>query len=147
MAVAGPVFVPYEMKTNIVKIYSYERKNLVGTISNPFFDGARSFENLSQLILALEEMQDTLNFPQKGMESRRFGPSGPVELLSEIDITETNKPLASFKIRILFRQNASWQGSVFWLEKKQESQFRSVLELILLFDSALSPEDGQEQTI
>ena len=35
-------------------------------------------------------------------------------------------------------QDASWQGSVTWLEQGQEESFRSVLELILLLDSALS---------
>jgi len=44
----------------------------------------------------------------------------------------------TFDVKILFRQNASWQGSVVWLEQKQEQSFRSVLELILLFDSALT---------
>ena len=144
MAAITPQFVPYEMKTNIVKIQSYERKNPVGTLENPFFRGERHFGNLTQLVLALEEMQDTLNFPQKGMESRRFKPGSPVGLPLEPGAEEPVKPLATFKIRILFRQNAGWQGSVYWLESKQESQFRSVLELILLLDSALTPEEEPE---
>jgi len=40
--------------------------------------------------------------------------------------------------RILFRQNASWQGSVVWVEGRQEERFRSALELVLLMDSALT---------
>lgn len=40
-------------------------------------------------------------------------------------------------MRILFRQNASWQGSVLWREGGQEERFRSALELVLLMDSAL----------
>ena len=40
-------------------------------------------------------------------------------------------------VRILFRQNASWQGSVLWREGGQEERFRSALELVLLMDSAL----------
>ena len=45
--------------------------------------------------------------------------------------------LCTFAVRILFRQNASWQGSVIWLEEKREESFRSALELVLLMDSAL----------
>ncbi|MBQ3147093.1 MAG: hypothetical protein IJB91_05120 [Oscillospiraceae bacterium] len=45
--------------------------------------------------------------------------------------------LATFAVKILFRQNASWQGSVTWLEGKREQSFRSVLELILLMSTAL----------
>lgn len=45
--------------------------------------------------------------------------------------------LATFYVRILFRQNASWQGTVLWSEGSQEERFRSALELALLLDSAL----------
>ena len=41
------------------------------------------------------------------------------------------------RVRILFRQNASWQGTVLWSEGGQEERFRSALELALLLDSAL----------
>ena len=53
---------------------------------------------------------------------------------------QKNGKVATFFIRVLFRQNASWQGSVFWHEGKQEERFRSVLELLLLINSALSLE-------
>ena len=43
-------------------------------------------------------------------------------------------------MRILFRQNASWQGSVTWLEGGRDESFRSVLELLLLMHSALETE-------
>ena len=45
--------------------------------------------------------------------------------------------LGTFALRVLFRQNASWQGSVTWLEENREESFRSALELIWLIDSAL----------
>lgn len=44
---------------------------------------------------------------------------------------------ATFAVRVLFRQNASWQGSVSWLEGSREESFRSALELAFLMDSAL----------
>jgi len=44
---------------------------------------------------------------------------------------------ATFELKILFRQHTSWQGTVVWREKKTEHSFRSVLELVLLLDSAL----------
>lgn len=43
-----------------------------------------------------------------------------------------------FQIKILFRQNATWQGSLLWLDRQQEAQFRSVLELLELLDSVLT---------
>ena len=46
--------------------------------------------------------------------------------------------IATFQISILFRQNASWQGNVLWVDENMESQFRSALELVSLMDNALS---------
>ena len=56
------------------------------------------------------------------------GPSGEVSHVGE---------LATFAVRVLFRQNTSWQGSITWCEGKREEPFRSVLELILLMSTAL----------
>jgi hypothetical protein len=47
----------------------------------------------------------------------------------------------TFVIRILNRQNATWQGVVTCVEKKEEQPFRSLLELIKLIDSTCDEED------
>ena len=48
---------------------------------------------------------------------------------------------AVFLLEIQHRQNATWQGSITWVERQNERQnkqyFRSALELIKLIDSAL----------
>jgi hypothetical protein len=44
----------------------------------------------------------------------------------------------TFIIRILNQQNATWQGTITRMEKKEEQYFRSLLELIKLIDSALT---------
>ena len=51
---------------------------------------------------------------------------------------------ATFELQILFRQHTSWQGVLFWKEQHREQSFRSVLELILLMDSALREQEGLE---
>ena len=43
---------------------------------------------------------------------------------------------ATFVVQIQFRENATWQGTVQWAEKKQSLNFRSALELIRIMDSA-----------
>lgn len=40
-------------------------------------------------------------------------------------------------MKILDQQNASWQGTVTWVEERQEQRFRSALELIKLIDGAI----------
>ncbi|RQD78662.1 MAG: hypothetical protein D5R97_00130 [Candidatus Syntrophonatronum acetioxidans] len=43
----------------------------------------------------------------------------------------------TFLVRIQYRHNASWQGTLSWLEGKKTIRFRSLLELILLMQEAL----------
>ena len=42
---------------------------------------------------------------------------------------------ATLIVRILYRQNTTWQGEVTWTERDMTKQFRSALELIRLIDS------------
>ncbi len=44
---------------------------------------------------------------------------------------------STFLIRIQFRQNACWQGTVQWLDQKKSLPFRSLLEMVLLVQEAL----------
>ena len=50
----------------------------------------------------------------------------------------------SFIVNIAHRQNATWQGTVTWVDKNQTQCFRSALELMFLIDSAVSAEDADE---
>ena len=49
---------------------------------------------------------------------------------------------ATFELQVLFRQHSSWQGILVWKERKAEQSFRSVLELVILLDSALRDMEG-----
>lgn len=51
---------------------------------------------------------------------------------------------ATFIVKVLYRENKSWQGRVTWTEENKTQSFRSVLELINLIDSTNSP-DRTEQ--
>jgi len=54
--------------------------------------------------------------------------------------------LATFVIRILFRENATWQGVIYWREARSRLSFRSFLELACLMDAAVQDSAGWEQT-
>lgn len=48
----------------------------------------------------------------------------------------------TFLLNIYDRQNATWQGTISWVDKNEKQQFRSVLELIKLIESALDEAEG-----
>ena len=45
-----------------------------------------------------------------------------------------------FVVKILNKQNASWQGTVTWTETGKTKPFRSALELMKLIESACAEE-------
>ena len=49
---------------------------------------------------------------------------------------------AKFVIHVQFRQNATWQGTIEWLEENKTQRFRSTLEMLKLMEEALS--NGKE---
>lgn len=99
-------------------------------------EGGRTFHSAVQFLLEMERMLDAAESPKAYAARRLFAdPTVQVAESSE-ELCQTGK-LATFAVRIIFRQNAGWQGSVTWLEGGQEQSFRSVLELLLLLDSAL----------
>ena len=50
---------------------------------------------------------------------------------------KNGKNVGTFILKILNRQNSTWQGSVTWVEEGKTQNFRSALELLKLIDGAL----------
>ncbi len=48
---------------------------------------------------------------------------------------------STFNIRVIYRDNTSWQGEIQWLEGKQTRYFRSLLEMIMLMNEAMKTTD------
>lgn len=138
MALTPSRFIPHEAKTTLLAVTSYDDQNIRGYLSNPLYGKRLYFNNLTQLLFSMDRMLDELAFPQNEMQRRTF--SGRSDSSPELAAPRETpvEPIASFKIKVLFRQNASWQGSIYWTDKESESQFRSVFELITLIDSALN---------
>ena len=135
---ASEKFVPYEAKTSLVKIFSYTNGNMTGALYNPYFERDLYFESIVQLFLLLDELQNSLSYPQESMRSRQFQKKKDAQerCLYNEKIPQAT-PIATVKMSILFRQNASWQGTVVWTDRTLEAQFRSVWELIQLLDEVL----------
>lgn len=49
-----------------------------------------------------------------------------------------------FIVDIRYRENATWQGEVRWVDQNKQCSFRSALELLKLIDGALDREEAGE---
>ena len=125
-----------EYRTTLVCVDSYLDGVPKGRFYNPYMTAEQPFQSLTQFLQGMEATLETMDFPKAYTVTRTFA---PLPKAKPGEATGERQPgaMATFAVRILFRQNASWQGSVTWLEGKREQSFRSVLELILLMSTAL----------
>lgn len=134
--------IPENLKSGLISIDSYESKLMAGRLWCGHEGKESRFDNLMQLLLLIVKALGELDSPEEYMKCKSFSPCDFRENNTLCVPKEVSEPeqgaLATFKLKILFRQNASWQGTVTWVEGKQEQSFRSALELILLIDSALA---------
>lgn len=137
MSVTPSRFVPTSKSTYMLSVSDYRDKHLSGALYCPLLNKAYSFANLVQLLLLMESLMDEAGFPRRGVEQRAFQSTAATTLARSPVSKAVSGTLATFTLNVLFRQNASWQGSIIWNERKLESHFRSVLELITLLDEAL----------
>lgn len=142
MSIAARRVTPEEMRTSMIRIYGYEDKNPVGTFYNLYYGRVIPFSNLTRLLFLMEDLMNEMDYPQASVKSRRFErTTKDVERMSieQRQLSyEKQKLLATFKVRVIFRRGASWQGKISWIEGQQEMAFRSTLEFIQLMDSILS---------
>ena len=138
MAITADGFVPEQIKTNVIKIYSYKLKNLVGCVYNPFTKETKDFLTTFQMLEILENIMDETDFPQATTKWRSFNSDSESKKENVVVKAETSQPvIATFNLKVLFRQNSTWQGSLVWADQSSVSQFRSVYEMLILMDSVL----------
>ena len=129
-----------QYRTTVVCVDTYDRTGMTGRLYNPFFSGGKPFSGMMDFIWDMEELLDEMQFPQSFTQERSFG-GRAIPTPEPLATMERQKgKLATFAVRILFRQNASWQGTVSWVEGRREEHFRSALELLKTIDSALCGE-------
>ena len=129
------------LKSIIVCVDSYDDLLMQGAVFHGSFSGGKKYTGLMQLIIIIEDILDSTGFPKAVSEKRRFNdnvrPVKPFESIgARADDIKTGKS-ATLILKILFRHNADWQGSVAWIEGGSEINFRSTLELLSLMDNAL----------
>ena len=121
----------------MVYVDSYENDVPKGRFCIAASKEIQTFQSLTQLLKKINAELDDAKFPQAFERIRQFHNPREQTETEEMHIDTRPGSAATFAIRILFRQNASWQGSVRWAEGAQEESFRSVFELIMLMDNAL----------
>ena len=124
-----------------------EQNDIQGELWTPYEEESMAFSNCKELLLNMDQLYDHWDFPQRTTSYRTFGKKDKTKDFHNPLSIRKREPIrslksfkgekATFLVQVKFRQHTTWQGQVLWAEKKKKIHFRSALELLKLFDSAL----------
>lgn len=101
------------------------------------------FRDEIEIIRNMEKLMDTIGYPQSStvLRSFRSRSSQKRENLKQVcdtgEILKQRGRIATFLVWVRYRQNSTWQGRLFWMEKDQSMYFHSELELLKRMDGIL----------
>ena len=124
-------------QTTMICVDSYNECVLEGRFYNQYCPDGISFHGAIDLLKKMETILNEHKAVQSFSAVRSFAEKPAASVLTSSGEVNCKGKVATFVTKVLFRQNASWQGSVSWVEGRNEVPFRSVLELLLLIDSAI----------
>lgn len=99
-----------------------------------------------QICVEIDKLCDEIGYPARNVNMRSFREQAETprknyreanRVMSFDNLTEKSGDQGTFMVHVQYRQNATWQGQITWMEKKETQNFRSALELLKLIDSAL----------
>ncbi|MCI1965220.1 MAG: hypothetical protein LKJ17_03680 [Oscillospiraceae bacterium] len=119
---------------------------LAGRLYSGYYRRVYAFQSETELLFAIDHLCDSMQFPQASSNRRRFESKSTKTLVRKVEIfmksdieADVNQDRATFLVHIKFRQNATWQGSITWVEQEKTQNFRSALEMLKLMDEARNP--------
>lgn len=133
----------------IVRVASYEGSIPCGYVRH--WDDQRqiNFNGYMEFLNCVEQIVDRVYFDEERVCYRSFDVNNVICISTEysksvFDETVAEEGGATFILKIMRRQNCTWQGTLTWLEEEKEENFRSGLELLWLMNSALVCAKRQE---
>ena len=121
----------------------------LGRLYNCYSREPDRFEDPYQLLLMMEQVMEKINYPQSSVALRRYGKQGaaeyarhdrPDKVIEQTELLNYRGEKATYAVRVQYRQNATWQGEIVWLEKNEVRNFTSELEMLKLMDNMRSDE-------
>lgn len=116
-----------------VVVRNYEDFIISGDISHPAVEQRQYFNNELDIKEEIEYMLNPLPLDAE---------EGSVITPRTMTVVAGNYGPATFVVRVLFKRNATWQGTVCWKERRCQVSFRSFLEMLLLMQDAVIGSDS-----
>ena len=134
---------------NLINICVDEQSSgeICGRLYHCYSEEAVRFLNVIELLREMENLFDVIGFPQASTKTRSFIKhfrqgsvplDKPEKKVSPESMVQWRGEKGTFITSVRFRQNSTWQGELFWVEKELVQKFSNTLEFIKLIDGNLS---------
>lgn len=127
------------MGSYVITISNHVSGDFQGTVYFPQTGRSVPFPTAWGLIKQLEADIEMNQVPQKTFEIRRWSKkAGAPKKFRAEKVKYPNKEctICSFLVQVQYCRNATWQGTIHWMEGKQTRSFRSEYELLKLVEEA-----------
>lgn len=134
------------LKNQIFIVLDKSKSGLCGMIQQDSLPEIVHFMGIEQLLKWIDVIMKQPGFPESTVKYRSFKNGEKKMDKMPIEFTTEYGEKATFVITVMYCQNATWQGTVKWIEGGKEEKFRSLLELIKLMDSTIeenNPENNK----
>ena len=121
-----------------VAVRNFSHFVMGGDVSHPAVADRREFASEFELRDEVERL--LLPLPEGGEEGNIISPRS-------VMVNAGGFGPMTFVIRIMFRRNATWQGTICWKEKRRQISFRSFLEMLLLMQEAVADSEGWNEEL
>ena len=136
----------------VLCVNGFLQKEPQGILYHSYQTDGQPFENAQQMVLLMEALYDSLNFPHPSTNERSFVEEHKnirhrperERIMSDDALLSKHGDIGTFIVRVQHRQNSSWQGRITWMEEDKTIYFRSVWEMIKLIESAVDTVSEQE---
>ena len=123
-----------------------------GQVYNPYYNKAFTFEDEYQMLRVMDDLYESLAFPQACFEWRSFENKKANHTIrkagtlmdQEISNLVKNEK-TTFIVSVQYRKNATWQGTITWVEENRMQHFRSAFEMLKLMEAA--QKDGATEVV
>lgn len=125
----------------MVYLFSFTLKTMTGILYNEFLAKFTRFTSEFELLDAMDDLFNCINFPQASFDRRGFYNKKSMQITKKAEkivddsiISQSEK--TTFVVNVQYRRNSTWQGTITWVEQNRTRSFRSALEMLKLMEEA-----------
>ena len=127
----------------VVYLAPMQDHTIKGFVYSDYYKKTFQFKNECEMLNGMDDLFNILIFPQATFEPRSFFEKKNIKNVRKAvdtledkinDIPQNQR--TTFIVNVQYRQNATWQGTITWVQQNVTQHFRSAFEMLKLMEQA-----------